>query len=81
MNFFQSEITSVQVSAVPKLTVSLKSRAQRICHSFNVKQIKCMETMLMKVTQDMKALENRTTRTDLGGGGARGAQLPFFLVF
>ena len=32
-----------------------------------------METMLMKVTQDMKALENRTTRTDLGGGGKGGA--------
>ena len=41
-----------------------------------------METMLMKVTQDMKALENRTTRTDLGGGeGQGGRSTPFFLYF
>ena len=31
--------------------------------------------MLMTVTQGMKALENRTTRTDLGEGS------PFFIVF
>ena len=32
---------------------------QKFAHSFNVKQIKCREAKLTKVTQDMEALENK----------------------
>ena len=63
--------------------LSLK-QGKESAHSFHVKQINCIETKLMKVTQDMVALENRTTMTDLGKGrrrGGGGMQPPFFLLF
>ena len=34
-------------------------QGEEFAHSFNVKQIKCMEAKLMKVTQNMEALENK----------------------
>lgn len=55
-------------------------QAKEFARSFNVKQIKYIQAKLMKVTQEMEALENRTTRTDLGEG-PRGVQAPFFVVF
>ena len=33
-------------------------QGEEFAHSFNVKQIKCIEAKLTKVTQDMEALEN-----------------------
>ena len=34
-------------------------QGEETAHSFNVKQIKCTEAKLTKVTQDMEALENK----------------------
>ena len=64
--------------------LSLK-QGKESAHSFHVKQINCIETKLMKVTQDMEALENRTTMTDLGegpkGGGGGNAASLFSSIF
>ena len=34
-------------------------QGEEFAHSFNLKQIKCIEAKLTKVTQDMEALENK----------------------
>ena len=39
-------------------------QGEEFAHSLNVKQIKCIEDKLMKVTQDMEALENIKGRYD-----------------
>ena len=37
-------------------------------HSFNVKQIKCIEAKLTKVTQDMEALKNKSNYNSIFKG-------------
>ena len=42
----------------------LALKVGRRIYSFNVKQIECIDDKLIKVTQDMEALENKKTSYD-----------------
>ena len=48
----------------PDSTGLALKQGEEFAHSFNIKQVECIEAKLTKVTQDMEALENKKRSCD-----------------